>query len=481
MSFAQDMLVDEVATEVNPYILGSFGPIHTEVSAADLTVIGEIPTDLNGVYYRNGPNSQFPPRGRYQWFDGDGMVHAVHFEDGKASYRNRYVRTEAFRRELAAGRPLWEGIRENRGNNPGHWWKDTANTDVVFFDNKLLSLWYLAGDPYAMDPLTLETLGVENFRETRTCTLSAHAKVDESTGELFFFDYGPQPPYLRYGVVGPSGAVTRLVDIDLPGPRLPHDMAITENYSILLDLPLVNDPAAFAVGRHKLVFHRDWVSRFAVIPRHGSAADVRWFEAKPCYFYHVVNSWEEGPADNREIVMDICRMEQPTPRQDVATSLDKLLSLLHLEAHMYRYRFNLATGATTEGFLDDANTEFPMVNLAMAGRKTRWSYNVRLADTQVQVFDALIKFDLETGGRQVHEFGPGRFGSEAPFAARPDPKAEDDGYVVSFVHDENTGRSEVVILDAQDFTAPPIGRVILPQRVPLGFHGTWARRDQLPR
>jgi carotenoid cleavage dioxygenase-like enzyme len=481
MSFAQDMLVDEVATEVNPYILGSFGPVHTEVASSDLTVIGEIPADLHGVYYRNGPNSQLAPRGRYQWFDGDGMVHAVHFEDGTASYRNRYVRTNAFRQELAAQRPIWEGIRETRTNNPGHWWKDTANTDVVFFDNKLLALWYLSGDPYAMDPMTLETLGVEDFRGTRSCSLSAHAKIDEATDELFFFDYGNEAPYLRYGVVGPSGAVTHLVDIDLPGPRLPHDMAITENYSVLLDLPLVNDPAAFAAGRHKLVFHRDWPSRFAVIPRHGSSSDVRWFEADPCYFYHVVNAWEEGPADNREIVLDICRMEQPTPRQDVATSLDKLISLLQLEAHLYRYRFNLATGRTTEGYRDDANTEFPMVNLSMAGRKTRWSYNVRIADNPIQVFDGLVKYDLETGERQTHEFGPGRFGSEAPFASRPDPTSEDDGYVVSFVHDENTDRSEVVILDAQDFTAPPIGRVILPQRVPLGFHGTWARGDQLAK
>jgi carotenoid cleavage dioxygenase len=480
MSFVKEMITEALVVEDNPYISGSFAPIHTEVTGENLPVIGRIPTDLNGTYFRNGPNAQFPPRGRYQWFDGDGMVHAVHFDHGRATYRNRYVRTAAFCQELEAGRALYEGVRENRDNNPGHWWKNTANTDLVFFDNKLLSLWYLAGAPYALDPHTLDTLGVEDFRGTRTCSLSAHAKVDEATGELMFFDYGPEAPYMRYGVVGPNGSVTHLVDIDLPGPRLPHDMAITENYSVLLDLPLVNDPAAFAVGRHKLVFHREWPSRFGIIPRHGAASSVRWFEANPCYFYHVVNAWEEGPADNREIVMDICRMEQPTPRQDVATSLDKLISLLQLEAHMYRYRFNLATGTTTEGFRDDANSEFPMVNLAMAGRKTRWSYNVRIADSVIQVFDGLIKYDLETGASQTHEFGPGRFGSEAPFAPRDGAIAEDDGYLVSFVHDEVADRSEVVILDARDLTAPPVGRVLLPQRVPLGFHGTWVRADQLP-
>lgn len=481
MSFAKDMLIDEVATEVNPYLLGSFAPIHTEVASSELAVIGKIPADLNGVYYRNGPNAQHAPRGRYQWFDGDGMVHAVHFEDGKASYRNRFVHTKAFESELRSGGPLWEGVRERRNNNPGDWWKDTSNTDLVFFDKKLLSLWYLSGDPYELDPLSLETRGVEDFGGTRNCNLSAHAKVDAATDELFYFDYGTKPPYMRYGVVGSDGRVSHQVEIDIPGPRLPHDMAITENYSILFDLPLVNDPEAFGAGRHKLVFHRDWPSRFAVIPRFGTNADVKWFEADPCYFYHSVNAWEEGPADNREIVMDVCRMERPTPRQDVATSLDKLISLLQLEAHMYRYRFNLSTGKTTEGYLDDANSEFPMVNLEMMGRKTRWSYNVRIADHELQLFDGLIKYDLETGDRQIHEFGPGRYGSEAPFAPRPNPTSEDDGYVVSFVHDSEKDQSEVVVIDAQDFTAAPIARVILPQRVPLGFHGTWASGEQLAK
>lgn len=95
--------------EVNPYTLGVYAPVRDEITADDLTVIGEIPRDLNGVYLRTGPNRQFDASGRYHMFDGDGMIHAVHFEDGKARYRNRYVRTEAFHRESEAGRALWTG------------------------------------------------------------------------------------------------------------------------------------------------------------------------------------------------------------------------------------------------------------------------------------------------------------------------------------------------------------------------------------
>ena len=173
------------------------------------------------------------------------MVHAVHIADGQATYRNRWVRTDGFEREREAGAPLWKGIIEPPAENPpGEPEKDTANTDVVFHNEKLLALWYRAGKPYALDPVTLETLGAEDFGGTLRCEVSAHAKADERTGELMFFDYGMKPPYMRYGVVSPEGVVRHFVGIDLPGPRLPHDMAITERHSILMDLPLYNDPEA---------------------------------------------------------------------------------------------------------------------------------------------------------------------------------------------------------------------------------------------
>src|SRR4029453_4786881 len=218
---------------------------HQEVTLDDLEVLGEIPDHLNGVYVRNGPNPQFDPRGRYHWFDGDGMVHALHLADGKASYRNRWIRTEGFERERQAGEPIWSGIIEPFSDNPPEApEKDTANTDVIFHKDHLLALWYRAGKPYALDPVTLETVGSGDFGGTLGWGGAAHAKVDERTGELFFFDYGFTPPFMRYGVVGPDGLVRHFVPIDLPGPRLPHDMAITEKHAILMALPLSSDPGA---------------------------------------------------------------------------------------------------------------------------------------------------------------------------------------------------------------------------------------------
>nr|WP_062335510.1 carotenoid oxygenase family protein [Herbidospora sakaeratensis] len=475
------MKVLDESGEDNPYLLGVYAPVQEELTSDQLKVVGEIPKDLNGVYLRNGPNARFPMRGRYHWFDGDGMVHAVHFENGAARYRNRWVRTRAFEAESAAGRSLWTGVMENPKANPfgnvrGLNLKDSANTDIVFHQGRLLTTWYLCGSPYTMDPLSLETLGAQTFLDTLTGDVMAHPKVDERTGELFWFDYGPKPPFLRYGVVGPQGTVEHLVDLDLPGARLPHDMAITENHAVLMDLPLYQDLDAARQGRYKLTFDRSLPSRFGVIPKRGRADQIRWFEAKPCYIYHVVNAWEEG----REIVMDVCRVGRPAPSGG-GSVLARMISYLKLDARMYRYRFDLTTGTTSEEYVDgDHNTEFPSIDLRRTGRKSRYAYNVSVKQAPTNLFDGLVKYDNLTGAKQTYHYGEHRYGSEAPFAPRDNSTGEDDGYLVTFVTDERDQRSEVQILDAADITKGPVARVLLPQRVPLGFHATWVRSDQLP-
>ncbi len=471
--------LDPVPTaERNPYLEGAFAPTQHEVTVAGLTVLeGEIPEDLNGVYVRNGPNPQHEPVGRYHWFDGDGMLHAVHFAEGRATYRNRWVRTDGFEREREADGPLWRGIMEPREDNPpGEPEKDTANTSVLFHHDRLLATWYRAGTPYAIDPLTLETIGPDDFGGTLRCEVSAHAKVDEATGEMMFFDYGVKPPYMRYGVVSPQGAVTHFVPIDLPGPRLPHDMAITERHSILMDMPLVNDPRAARHGRFKLFFDRETPTRFGVIPRYGAAEDVRWFEAAPCFIYHAINAWEEGD----EIVMDVCRVKKPEPAADVEGPLAQMLSYLRLDAHVHRYRFDLGSGRTTETVVDDDNSEFPSIDQRRSGRRSRHAYNMHISPEKELLFDGLMKYDVDTGSAQTHWFGDGRWGSEAPFAPRPGSTGDDDGWLVSYVFDEREGRSEVEVIDAADVTAGAVCRIALPVRVPIGFHATWVPGERLP-
>jgi carotenoid cleavage dioxygenase-like enzyme len=462
----------------NPFLRGVNAPIAREIIADQLEVIGEIPRDLDGAYLRNGPNPTLQPRGRYHWFDGDGMVHAIEFQDGKASYRNRWVRTDGFVAEQQAGHAIWPGLMDRpdpnvpRGAGSDRWLKDTANTDLIFHNGYMIALWYQCGLPYKLNPRTLETLGVETFGGGLRRAVSAHAKVDPDSGELLYFDYATTAPHLTYSVVSATGEMKLHEPIEVPGPRLPHDMAFTEKHSVLMDLPLFWDPELLKRNVHKVTFFPELPSRFGILPRYGSNADVKWFEASPCYIYHVVNAWEDGD----EVVMDACRVVDAAPQSVKGEGeLARMKAFLRLEAQLWRWRFNLATGAVKEEQLDEMKTEWPTINRYRMGRKSRFTYN-----SCVPRYEGVVKYDTERGTSEKYLWGAGRTANEAPFAPRAGAVDEDDGYVVTFVADANErSTGEVIILDAKNIAAGPLARLKIPQRVPAGFHAMWVPGDQL--
>ncbi len=465
--------------ERSPYLAGNYAPIDTEITAADLHVVGVLPDDLAGTFVRNGSNPKLPPKGRYHWFDGDGMIHAVELGGGRATYRNRYVRTEGLAAELAAGRPLWTGLLERPDfRNPGGPYKDTGNTDLVWFRGELLALWWLSGKARVIRLPEVATVGEETFGGTLPRCISAHPKVDPRTGEMIFFDYQPAPPYLTCGVISPEGRVVHHVAIDLPGPRFQHDIAITPRYTVLFDFSLQWDEAQLARGRSKLVFRRDRPTRFGVIPRFGSGDEVRWFEASPCFMYHTINAWEEGD----EIVLIGCKTLNPLaadPSNPPARGAAPVLGHLRLEPVFHRWRFDLRTGATKEETLDDVSTEFPRMDNRALGTKSRWSYHGRFAGAESMLFDACVKYDAGNGSSKAHAYPKGWYGGETAFAPRIGSRAEDDGYLVTFVANEASGESELYVIDARNVDREPVARVRIPQRVPTGYHTWWVAADDL--
>lgn len=452
--------------DTNPYLHGLYAPVTKEVAVDDLSVIGEIPRDLHGGYFRNGPNPQTPPMGMHHWFDGEGMIHGVWFENGKARYANRYV--GSVDNTVNGASPLG-GIFEPSRDAPGRkvHYRDTANTDLVYHNGNLLALWYISGQPVAVDPSTLETIRTETFDGTLPGNVSAHSKVDPTTGELVFFDYALYEPKMWTGAVSATGALTHFQEIDLPGPRLPHDMGMTENYVILHDLPVIFSEQAI---RNRLwqIHVADQPTQFGVVPRQGG--DPKWFEFPTCYVYHVINAWEDGD----DVVMAACKMVPNGFEPDAAYGpYAAMADVLALRAQPFLWRMNMKTGAGREEQIDDALSEFPVVNNAFAGRKTKYSYHVIFDDCIEQRFTGLLKYDLETGASTRHDFPAGVYGSEPAFAERINAAGEDDGYLVTFTADL-AGESEAHIIDAKNLTAPPLARIKLPQRVPTGFHGIWA-------
>jgi carotenoid cleavage dioxygenase len=452
----------------NPYLDGNFAPIRDEMTAENLKVIGELPAGMSGMFLRNGPNPQFPPIGQYHWFDGDGMIHGVRIQDGKASYRNRYVRTQGYQLEHEAGTALWSGIFEPPQENlPGGPSKNTGNTALVWHADKFLALWE-GGKPHALTLPEIDTVGADDFEGQLTCPFTAHPKIDPQTGEMRFIGYSMStPPYLQYGWVTPDGKLQQINPIEIPVGVMMHDFAITENYTIFMDLPLTFRMERIQRGEPAILFEKETPSRFGIVPRHGDNSQVKWFECPSCFIFHTLNAYEQGS----EVVLIACRMESTSV---LAMTGDDASDIPLL----YRWRFNMETGEAKQEQLDDAPSEFPTINNQFTGRQTRYGYTGKIAKTELPKFEGINKYDFEKNTCQVHAFGEGRFGGEAVFVPRLEDSAEDAGWLVTFVHDENQNQSELVIVDAQNITSEPVARVIIPQRVPYGFHGTWVSQSQ---
>jgi carotenoid cleavage dioxygenase len=269
---------------------------------------------------------------------------------------------------------------------------------------------------------------------------------------------------------------------------MPHDMGVTEHHTILHDLPLFQDMDALAAGRHKLKFHADMPARFGIVPRHGTPDQIRWFEASPTYLYHVSNAWEEDDGrGGTEIVMTGTPFRTPRDERGAvdAARFPRLLAQLETDHVFCEWRFNLRTGSTRERVIDDiVNQEFPLINMAMMGRKTRYSWNVLMARQhrpEDPRFCGLVRHDLERDCCTTYHEGMHRWFSEAPFAPRDVCTREDDGYLVGFVWDDLKKASFVHIFDAANVAQGPVARIRLPQRVPHGFHATWVSGARLSR
>jgi carotenoid cleavage dioxygenase len=466
------------ADDDHPYRTGAWRPQTTEYDAWDLEVEGEIPRDLAGVYLRNTENPLLPPIERYHPFDGDGMLHSISFADGDAVYCNRFVRTGGFLAEREAGESLWAGVAENpslakreslRCARPNM--KDASSTDVVVHRGVALSSFWMCGDLYRLDPFDLRPLGVETLGGRLPSEgISAHPKIDENTGEMLFFNYGVQAPYMHFGVVSTDGDLVQYTDVPLPGPRLPHDMAFTENFAIVNDCPMFWDPQALSAGHYIPRFFPEIPTRFGVVPRRGNG-EIRWFEAAPTFVLHWVNAWEEGD----EIVLDGFFQENPSPASvpgGFSENLFRYLDLFALRSRAHRWRFNLATGQCKEEPLSDRILEFPMINGRYGGRRNRYAYHALPCEGWFG-FRGLVKHDLHTGREELYELPPGVYASETAMAPRTGSRAEDDGYLVTFSMDLGRDRSECLILDAAQPSAGPIARIALPERICSGSHAFW--------
>lgn len=447
------------------HMRGNYAPVLTEVEAIDLPVHGRIPDGLDGHYVRNGAN---PQRGiTAHWFAGDGMLHGIRLRDGRAEwYRNRWVRTRAL--EGARRLDMSTGISDLTVGK--------ANTHV----------WRHAGRMFALEEgsfpnevtCDLDTIGPYDFDGRLTTPMTAHPHTCAVTGEMHFFGYElVHAPYVTYHVADASGALVHSQPIDVPGPTMVHDFALSRHYAIFLDLPVVFDVELAIKGGMPFNWTPSYGARIGVLHRDRArrGEQPRWFEVPLCYVFHIMNAWDDGaddlgPDDDaRYVWLDAGR--HASMWDGAADRFEPSL--------MWRWRLDLVTGQVHEEQVDDVSHSFPRIDERYTGLANRYGWAVaprhgdRPGRPAMDDPSVIVKYDVHTGARTVHDLGPTAQPGEPTFVPAGSDAGEGEGYLVTFVHDAGTGESSFVVLDAADMSNEPLASVVLPQRVPHGFHGNW--------
>jgi carotenoid cleavage dioxygenase-like enzyme len=427
---------------------GNYAPVHDELTAFDLPVDGSIPAELNGWYLRNGPN---PRAGEGHWCIGDGMVHGIRLENGRAAwYRNRWVRTESFENPVP--------VYNNDGTRNLH--SSFANTHVVRHAGKTLALMEFSL-PYEISN-DLETLGAYDFGGKLIDSMTAHPKICPTTGELHFFGSGNIfEPHVVYHRADADGRLTVNRPIDVPALTLMHDFALTADHVVFLDLPLLFNLDAALTQPYERDLPYRWDdrhrARLGVLRRDDPYGPLRWFDIDPCFVFHVANAYDVMSAGGNSIVLEVVRY--PEMWRDS--------SEFGVDAALWRWTINVDTGVVEECQVDDRGVEFPRIDDRLAGTAARYSVAVGSG--------ALVRYDLQRDTAIEHRFGADGHGApdEAVFAPAVGESDESAGWYLTYVYDPLTDGSDLVIIDASDFEGDPVARIRLPQRVPHGFHGNW--------
>jgi carotenoid cleavage dioxygenase-like enzyme len=467
------------ANEAVSDVMSNLAPIPMECDAPFLKIQGELPRELNGTLYRNGPNPQFEAPSAH-WFVGDGMLHAFHLENGRASYRNRWIRTPKWQAEHDAGRALFGGFGGRLPGVPASVPADggVANTNIIFHGGRLLAL-EEGHPPTEIEPGTLDTLGYCNYGGGIAGPFTAHPKIDPLTGEMAFFGYnasGPFTPTLSFGSINAAGAVTRFDRFEAPYASMVHDFIVTEHHLLFPVLPITGSGERAKSGRPPYAWEPEKGAYVGVMKRHGSASEVVWFRAENCYVFHVMNAWEEGD----RIIADVMQCDEAPlfPHPD-GSPTDPQKS----RARLCRWTFDLAgnTDRFTQVYLDDIKGEFPRIDDRRAGLNSGhgWYACVDPNLALSQAFSGLIHVDGKGARRGQYLLPAGDTISEPVFVARSDEAPEGDGWLLATVWRARENRSDLAVFNAIDVAAGPVALVQLGHRVPAGFHGNWVGRSEV--
>lgn len=443
----------------NPYLEGIFAPERQEHFSINLKVEGQIPAELDGALMRIGPNpiNVKNPR-NYHWFTGDGMLHALRLKGGEAHwYKSSYIGSASVQEKLH--RPQIPGKTRSVA--------DAVNTNVISFAGKIWALVEAGAYPVELNA-ALESRRHHLFEDDQDMPFTAHPHIDPETGDIHAVCYDAlSQNKVFYLQIDSKGKLKHQVEIPVKHGPMIHDCAITKSQVLILDLN-VNFSVRSALKGSMLPYQ--WnpkrQARIGILPFGGKAIDIRWYKIDPCFIFHTVNAYD---LDSGNVVMDavvhskalVSSIQGPIEDQDI---------------RLERFIFEHGTGKVARTILSGTKQEFPRINDAYTGRKHRYIYSISFGefdDPYHVSSNMLLGHDLETGHSESYSFGENWVTGEVIFVAREGAQAENDGWLMSYIHALDGSPSRVVILDAQQMMAGPIATIYLPVRVPVGFHCNW--------
>ncbi|MGC5778683.1 carotenoid oxygenase family protein [Methylobacterium sp. NFXW15] len=440
----------------NPFVVGVHEPMREELTVVDLPVTGAIPPGLDGLYLKMGANPVRPVTRGHDWFLGDGMVHGLAIEGGRALwYRNRWIGSRSA--AAALGRPAAPGPR--RGGN------DTVNTNVVEIGGRIFAVVEAGSIPVELSR-TLEEQRYNPLDGTLAGAFTGHPHHDPVTGETHAIAYdGRIWDSVRHVVVAPTGRVVRDSPIAVEHGPCIHDCAFTTRFVIVLDLPVTFSFRALLAGyRFPFRWNPAHRARVGLLPRRGEGADILWCDVEPCFVFHVANAYDEADGT---VTLDVIAY---------ASVFTAAGGGLDAPGRLERWTIDPTTRRVERRLLDASAQEFPRIDERRFGQPHRYLYTVSVpADGNTQLAGAtqLYKHDLQTGERHVQEFGPDRIPGEFVFVPAHAGAEEDAGWLIGLVIDTANETTDFTVLDARTFGSPPLARVRLGHRIPPGFHGNW--------
>jgi carotenoid cleavage dioxygenase len=468
-----------------------------EAEVRDCEVEGEIPPDLEGTFYRVGPNRVYPPRFADDIpYNGDGMASLFRFAGGRCDYRQRYIETERYLLERAAGRALFGRYRNRFTNDPSvpaDASLGSANTHVYLHAGKLMAL-KEDSLPVLLDPHTLATTDNKHSfdGQVTSLTFSAHPKVDAASGEMIAYGYeakGDCTTDVAVYSFDRDGKKTWEAWFKAPYVCMMHDCAVTANWVLIPTTGMATSMERLKAGLVHWGYDPARPIHVAAIPRGGSGEDVRWFQAPHRCVVHTVAAMER----NGTLVMDV-QASDSNGMVSFANVDGTPFDPVAAESTIRRWTMDLGSGderVREEVLFSEIKSALPRIDdrylfgayrygyVAESGLRSATPYDAKAAHAIASAESAFARFDIESGEVVSTPIGPGLNAAEPVFAPRRPDSPEGDGWLLAVASNAAEMRSELVIADAQRLEDGVIARVILPFRAHLQVHGNWIPRWEL--